>query len=233
MSEGRDLRVFAAASLSDVLREVAPRFTEATGDTLVFNFGGSGALARQIGAGARADVFIAADELRMDQLAAAGCLVTDTRCIVALNTLVVVVAKEEGAPIRMLDDLAGADVRRIALGEPATVPAGGYARAHLEQVGLWAAVRSRVVPLDNVRAVLAAVESGNVDAGFVYRTDALTSRRVRIVVEVSREAGPKIVYSAAVVAHATSLAEGRAFVTFLRSEGAQAVFAKHGFLPPD
>jgi molybdate transport system substrate-binding protein len=228
-----ELRVFAAASLSDALREIAPLHASATGDSLVFNFGGSGALARQIKEGAPADVFVSADELRVDQLAAAGALFTDSRRIIVENTLVLVVAVDEGARITALPDLTGAGLRRLAIGEPATVPAGSYAKAHLEKLGLWTAVEARVVPLDNVRAVLAAVEAGNADAGFVYRTDALISKRVKIAVEVPRGEGPRIVYPAAVVQASSSPEAARALVTFLVGAEAQAVFAKFGFLAPN
>lgn len=230
---GAEVRVLAAASLSDVLREIAPLHARASGDTLVFTFGGSGALARQIAEGAPADVIVSADELRVDQLAAAGLLLAGTRRILAANTLVLVVAAEDGVTLKTLADLGGSAVRRLAIGEPATVPAGTYAKAHLEGLGLWAAVQPKTVPLDNVRAVLAAVEAGNADAGFVYRTDALISRNVRIAVEVPRSEEPRIAYPAAVVKDSKSPAAARALLVFLAGPEAQAVFAKHGFLAPN
>ena len=228
-----ELRVFAAASLSDALREIAPLHAKATGDTLVFNFGASGALARQIKEGAPADVIVSADELRVDQLAAGGLLLADTRRILVENTLVLVVAAEDGVALTTLSDLGGPAVRRLAIGEPATVPAGTYAKAHLEKLGLWTAVQPKTVPLDNVRAVLAAVEAGNADAGFVYRTDALVSKKVRLAVEVPRAEGPRIVYPAAVVQASPSPQAARALVAFLGDAEAQAVFAKFGFLAPN
>ncbi|MBE2215308.1 MAG: molybdate ABC transporter substrate-binding protein [Opitutaceae bacterium] len=232
-SGAAELRVLAAASLSDALREIAPLHARATGDTLVFNFGASGALARQIKEGAPADVIVSADELRVDQLAAAGLLLDDTRRILVENTLVLIVSTEGGAPVSDLSDLSGSAVRRLAIGEPAIVPAGTYAKAHLEKLGLWAAVQPKSVPLDNVRAVLAAVEAGNADAGFVYRTDALVSKKVRIAVEVPRAEGPRIAYPAAVVKDSTSPDAARALLVFLSGTEAQAVFAKCGFLAPN
>ncbi|WP_442888935.1 molybdate ABC transporter substrate-binding protein [Congregicoccus parvus] len=228
-----EIRVLAAASLSDVLREIAPLHARATGDTIVFGFGGSGMLARQILEGAPADVFVSADTIRFDRLEAAGLVADGTRRILATNTLVLVVAAERGAEVAEASDLGGPAIRRLAIGEPATVPAGTYAKAHLEKTGLWSNVQRKLVPLDNVRAVLAAVEAGNADAGFVYRTDALASARVRIAIEVPHEDALPVAYPAGVLTDAESPEAARALLDFLVGAEAQAVFAKHGFLPPN
>lgn len=232
LAPAAELNVFAAASLADVLRELAPSFQAATGHTLRFNFGASGALARQIKEGAPADVIFSADELRVDQLEKAGLLLAGTRQTLLANTLVIVVAADRGAPITTPADLVQPTVRRVAIGEPATVPAGAYAREYLEKLGLWRPLLGKMVPLDTARAVLAAVEAGNAEAGIVYRTDALSSKKVRIAVAVPRGEGPKITYSAAVLKDAKSAEAARGFVVFLAGEEAQKVFAKFGFLPP-
>lgn len=226
-----DLTVFAAASLSDALQEIAPVFTTATGNTLRFNFGASGTLARQIKEGAPADVFVSADELRVDQLEKAGLLLAGTRRTILANQLVVIVAAKNGAPVAVLSDLAKPNVHRIAIGEPATVPAGTYTKEFLEKRGLWTQVSGKSVPLDNVRAVLAAVEAGNADAGFVYRTDALISKKVLIAVFVSLAEGPKITYTAAVLRDTKAPEAARAFAGYVAGPAAQAVFVRHGFLP--
>lgn len=226
-----EVTVFAAASLSNALQELAPVYAQATGDTLRFNFGSSGALARQVKEGAPADVFVSADELRVDQLEKAGLLAPGTRRTILANQLVVVVAAEDGAPVAVLADLSKADVKRIAIGEPATVPAGTYAKAHLQKVGLWADVIGKCVPLDNVRSVLAAVEAGNAEAGFVYRTDALISRKVRIAVAVPPAEGPSITYPAAALRDAADPAAAAKLVEFFSTPAARAIFAKYGFLP--
>jgi len=228
-----ELTVFAAASVSDALTEIAPAYTRATGDTLRFNFGASGTLARQIKEGAPADLILSADELRVDQLEKAGLILPGTRQTILANQLVVVVAAENGAAIPALADLAKPAVRRIAIGEPATVPAGTYAKQLLEKLGLWTLVSEKTVPLDNVRAVLAAVEAGNAEAGFVYRTDALISKRIRVAVLVPLAEGPKITYPVAVVRSTKEPAAAKAFAAFLARPEAQKVFAKFGFLPPN
>ena len=226
-----DLTVFAAASLSDALKELAPAYTKATGDTLRFNLGASGTLVRQIQSGAPADVILSADELRVDQLEQVGLLVDGSRRTILANQLVLVVSAEDGAPVAALPDLEKPEVKRIAIGEPATVPVGTYAKEYLQKVGLWAQVSAKCVPLDNVRAVLAAVEAGNADAGFVYRTDALISKKVRIAVVVPLTEAPKITYPAAALRDAKESEAAAMFVAFLAGPEAQAVFAKYGFLP--
>ena len=226
-----EINVFAAASLSDVFTELAPQFTAATSHTLRFNFGASGALARQIKEGAPADAIFSADELRVDQLEKAGLLLAGTRRTLLANSLVVVVGIEGAAPVSTLDDLAKPRVRRIAIGEPATVPVGTYTKEHLQKTNLWSRVIDKCVPLDNVRAVLAAVESGNADAGFVYKTDALISKKVRIAIEIPREAGPSITYPGAVLKDARQPEAASAFLDWLAEPAAQATFAKYGFAP--
>jgi molybdate transport system substrate-binding protein len=233
LAAAAQLDVLAAASLSDAFKELAPQFQAATGHTLRLNFGASGALARQIKEGAPADVFISADELRVDQLENAGMLLPGTRKTILANTLVIVVAADGGAPVAKPADLTKADVRRLAIGEPATVPAGTYAKEYLQKLGLWKPLLDKMVPLDTVRAVLAAVEAGNADAGFVYQTDAFISKRVKIAVAVPRAEGPKITYPVAVLKDAKSPEAARALVAFLAGAEAQTVFATFGFLPPN
>jgi len=226
-----ELNVFAAASLSDALKELAPAYEAMSGDRLRLNLGASSVLARQIREGAPADVFFSADEAKMDDLAKAGLIAAETRRTLLSNTLVIVVHAERGAAVTTLADLATAAVRRLALAETQTVPAGIYAREYLRKTGWWDKVSGKVVPTENVRACLAAVESGNADAGIVYQTDALISRKVRIAHAIPVSAGPKIAYPVAVTAETKHGEAARRFVAFLASEQGRAVFAKYGFLP--
>jgi len=232
LAAAAELNVYAAASLSDALKQLAPAFTAASGHTLRFNFGASGALARQIKEGAPADVIFSADELRVDQLEKAGLVLAGTRRTLLANQLVAVVAADTPVAVASLKDLAKADVRRIAIGEPATVPVGTYTKEHLQKIGLWKPLIDKMVPLDNVRAVLAAVESGNVEAGFVYKTDALISKKVKIAVAVPLADGPRITYPVAVLQEAKSPDAARALLAFLAADDAQKVFASYGFLAP-
>lgn len=232
VASAETLTVLAAASLSDALSEIAPAYETSSGDKVRVVFGSSGAMARQISAGAPADVFLSADELRADQLEEAGLLQPGTRHTLLANALVLIVPVDAAATIQQPADLQRPAVRRIAVGEPATVPAGNYARAYLRQHKLWNPLHTKVVPLNNVRAVLAAVASGNADAGFVYKTDAHISPRVRIALEVPLSEGPRITYPVAIVRDTRTPAAAQAFVAFLDTAAAQAIFARYGFLPP-
>lgn len=231
VTRAADLNIYAAASLSDALREIAKTYEPASGDKLVFNLAASSALALQIKNGAPADVFFSADEARMDDLAKAGFVADDTRRSLLSNTLVIVVNATAGAAVSAPADLAAPAVRRLALAEPQTVPAGVYAKAWLQKAGLWEKVSARVVPTENVRACLAAVEAGNADAGIVYKTDALISKKVRIAYEVPAATGPKISYPLAVLKDSKNAAAARKFATYLAGPAARAVFVQYGFLP--
>lgn len=227
-SGAAELHVFAAASLTNALEEIAAAYTRESGDAIVFNFGGSSTLARQIAGGAPADLFLSADERQMDGLAKRGLVVPSTRRSMLSNELVVVVATDDGRDIRSVTDLE--HLRSIAVAEPSHVPAGIYARRWLTRAGVWDAIASRVIPTDNVRGALAAVEGGNADAAIVYRTDALSSRRVRIAFEAPRQQAPEISYPFAVVAGSAHADAARRFLDYLESPAARTVFSKHGFI---
>ena len=229
-----EIHVSAAASLTDALRVVARAWEAKSGDTIRFNFAASSTLARQISEGAPADLFISADEEKMDQLQKRGLIRTDTRCSLLSNTLVIAVPADGTVQIRKPRDLATRAVRRIAIAEPETVPAGIYARRYLRKIGIWNRIRDRIVPTENVRATLSAVESGNVDAGIVYRTDALSSKKIKVAVEISRREGPVISYPFAVLKAASDPAAARRFLAYLSSPAAREVFQRYGFLtnPP-
>jgi molybdate transport system substrate-binding protein len=223
-----ELQVFAAASLTDALKEIAPEYEKATGDKLVLNLGASSTLARQIQEGAPADLFLSADEAKMDGLEKRKLLLAGTRRSVLSNTLAVVVPVDSNLKIAGPADLVG--IRALAVAEPQTVPAGIYAKEYLRSKGLWSKVIDRVVPTENVRAALAAVESGNVDAGIVYKTDAGISKKVKIAYEVPRAESPKISYPFAVLAESGHKEAARRLLDYLHSPPALAVFRKYGFL---
>ncbi len=223
--------VFAAVSLTDALRDVADSYEKGSGDKLVFNLGASSMLARQIREGAPADLFVSADEAQMDGLEKAGLVLPGSRRSLLSNALVIVVSSEGGPKIAHPRDLLS--VRTLALAEPKIVPAGVYAKAYLEKLGLWDALASRVVPTENVRACLAAVDAGNADAGIVYRTDALISKKVRVAWAVPAEEGPRISYPVAIVKDGAHPEAAKRFAAYLASEPAREVFVKYGFLTGD
>jgi molybdate transport system substrate-binding protein len=224
-----EVRVFAAVSLTEALEEISDGYEKTTGDEVVFHFGASSMLARQIEQGAPADLFLSADEARMDALAKQGLVVASTRASVLSNTLVVVVPKEGGMNLASPAQLTNA--QSIALAEPSSVPAGVYARAWLQKIGLWERLQPKVIPTDNVRAALAAVESGNVDAAIVYKTDARIARHTRVAFEVPRAQGPAISYPFAMLRDAGNRKSAMRLLAYLKSKAAMRIFAKHGFIP--
>ena len=221
--------VFAAASLTDSLKQIAADYEKTSGDKIIFNFAASGTLSRQIEAGAPVDIFFAADETKADALEKKGLLVSGTRKSLLGNSLVIV-TPTDAAAIHSPAELTNAAVQHIALGEAKTVPCGTYAKAYLEKLQLWLAVEPKVVPCESVRAVLAAVESGNVDAGFVYKTDAAISKKVKVAYEVPAADAPKISYPLALVKDAPQSEAAKRFITYLDSDAASAVFKQFGFI---
>lgn len=224
-----ELQVFAAASLTDALKELAPAYEAESGNKLQFNFAGSNTLARQIQEGAPADVFISADEAKMDALQKAGLILDDSRRRLLSNTLVVVIGAKSTLRLNSPQELTQPALKRIALADPKGVPAGVYAQQYLEAIGLWDALNARVVPTENVRAALAAVEAGNADAGIVYKTDAGISKQVKIAYEVPSDKGPAISYPVAAVKNARESDAAQDFLKYLQSEAALTVFKKYGF----
>lgn len=227
----RDLLVAAAASLSGMAPQLTRSFHDATGIDLRFNFAGSNTLARQILEGARVDAFISADERQMDIVERAGRVVEGTRRAFISNRLVVVAAGPAlSSRVTRPDDLARAAVRRVAMGDPAAVPAGVYGRRWLEAIGLWGAVQAKVVPLPSSPSVLAAVEAGRADAGIVYTSDvkprSLDAAHVAYIVPL--DAAPRITYPAAAIIGGR-IADARRFLAFLEGETAQRVFQAAGF----
>jgi len=227
---GDELLVFAATSLTDALQVIGRAFDRDTGHHTRFNFAGSNVLALQIQAGARADVFISADEDQLDALARRGLLRADTRRRLLSNRLVVVVRDGSDVVPRATADLAAAAFARIAIAEPHSVPAGKYARAYLQHAGQWSGLAPKLLPTENVRAALAAVEAGNADAAFVYRSDAATSTRVRVAFEIDTGPVAPISYPVAALRDGRSPAAADQFLAWVASPAASAVFERFGFI---
>jgi molybdate transport system substrate-binding protein len=229
------ITVSAAISLKDALDALGPIFqiqqhrkNGGSGTAVSYNYGGSGTLARQIEQGAPVDVFFSAAEKQMDELAAQGLIVADTRRDLVGNALVLI-APAQATELHSFQDLTGTAVKTLALGEISTVPAGMYARQTLEHLGYFAAVEKKVVYAKDVRAVLTYVETGNADAGLVYQTDANTSKKVRVVAIAPADSHDPILYPAAVLRDSKNKPAARAFLDFLQGPDARAVFQKYGF----
>ena len=229
-----DLTVSAAASLTQAFRDIGEAYGRRHPEVTVrLNFGASGALLQQIVRGAPVDVFASADRETMRQAQQQHAVRAGATVDFARNELVVVVprAAPTAAAIDSLAALATPAVRRVAIGLPASVPAGRYARDALEQAGLWPAVERRVVGAQTVRQALDYVARGEVDAGIVYRTDAaLLGDRVRVAFAVATSV--PVIYPIAPVAASPVPGEARRFVDFVVSPAGRAILARHGFAAP-
>ena len=227
------VRVSAAVSLTGPLERVAGAFQQDTGTAVELNLAGSSTLAAQILAGAPVDLFISADERQMDRVAAEALIDGNTGVVLLSNRLAVVVPAGAPAPPGDAGALRAPGFRRIAIGDPAGVPAGVYARSYLASLGLWDALAPRVVPTRSVRAALAVVEAGEADAGIVYRTDARSSDEVAVAFEVAEDEGPAIAYPAAVLTGAPNPAGAARFLAHLQLPAAREAFRQAGFIVPE
>ena len=227
-----ELTVSAAASLTNALKDIAPLFESAhPGQRLQLNFAASGALLQQIARGAPVDVFASADQETMDQAQAQGFVKAAQRRNVVSNALVVVVPAGGARVPTTLKELAQPAFQRIAIGLPASVPVGRYTKGVLEAEGLWATIEPKVIGAQSVRQALDYVARAEVDAGFVYATDAaLMPDKVKVALTVSTM--KPVLYPAAVIAASPNVALAQQFVDFLLTPPAQAVFARHGFGRP-
>ncbi len=226
----REVVVSAAVSLTEVLHQVAPIYQAKTGERVVLNLGASNTLARQIAFGAGVDLFISADEAQMNVVAAQ--VDSNSRVDLLSNQLAIAVPDDRPRSMASARDLLVPAIRRIAIGDPAAVPAGVYAKQYLQTLGIWPELAMRVIPSGSVRLALAAVESGAADAAIVYHTDIATSAHVREALVIPAAEGPRIVYPAALVRGGKNPEGGRQLLAFLRSPEAIAIFTRSGFLAP-
>jgi molybdate transport system substrate-binding protein len=227
---GDEILVSAAASLTDVLTEISKGYRSKSKHTVKFNFGPSSGLARQIDEGAPADVFFSADLPQMEKLDKSGRLEPGTRKNLLSNQLVIIVPADSKFAISSPTDLLKAGIKRIAVAGPSSVPVGVYTSKYLTDEGLWDQVKPKVVPVQDVRATLASVESGNVEAGFVYKTDAANTKKVKIVYEVPIDRGPRIIYPVAIVRESKRKDAARDFINYVQSPTAKDAFKRYGFV---
>lgn len=230
--EPRRVRVFAAASLREACDDVSALWRTAHPDVeLVFNFAASNVLAQQIEASRAADLFLSADLAQMERVRGAGVIAVDGPLRWLSNQLVVVAPASAG-PFELVgaSQMAEARFRRLSLANPEAVPAGKYAAAWLRSEGVWDALAPRIAPATDVRAALAAVEAGACDLGVVYSTDAAASSRVRVVMRVPAEDGPRIEYAIAALRGPAPIESAELALAHFTSASADECFARRGFL---
>jgi molybdate transport system substrate-binding protein len=231
-SYAAELVVSAAASLTNAFTDIGHEFESShAGTKVLFNFGGSGQLLQQIAKGAPVDVFASADNETMDKAEAEGLLEAGTRADFVRNSLVVVVPAKSTLAVASLNDLTKSDIRHIAVGNPDSVPVGRYSKAALQAAGVWDALQGKVVNTQSVRQSLDYVARGEVEAAFVYRTDAaILPDKVRIVIEVPT--ATPVLYPIAIVKGSGGKSEAKEFAGFVRSDAAQKILQKYGFGKP-
>lgn len=230
--EPQAILVFDAASLTDVLDELGRTFAERTHVQVKSSPAASSVLAKQIEAGAAADVFFSADLEWMDYLEQRKLLRPGSRHDVVLNRLVLIAPVDSKVSVKIapgFDLLQALGDGKLATGDPDSVPVGKYAHAALEKLGVWDRVSSRIVRAENVRSALAFVARGEAPLGIVYRTDALSEKRVRIVDVFPEDSHPPVIYPIALTTRASP--EAQRFVDFVTSDAAKPIFRKYGFQP--
>jgi len=224
---GGSVLVLAAASTTNVIDEIRQDFNKATGNDVRASYAASSTLAQQIVHGADADIFLSADQKWANFLGEKG-VIAQRRDLLA-NRLVVIVPQDSPLKLAKLEDLATAPVEHLALGDPAAVPAGRYAKQAFTKLGVWEQLQGKVAVAEDVRHALTYVETGAVEAGIVFSTDAAISKKVRVAVEVPLDLTEPIRYRVALLTHGRGRPAAEAFYQHLQSPAAAAIFKKYGF----
>jgi molybdate transport system substrate-binding protein len=230
-ADERPVTIFAAASLTTVLDELGRNFTKSGGVPVRFSFAASSILARQIEAGAGADIYLSADRDWMDYLDRRGLVQRSTRHDLLSNRLALIAPGDSDVALRIEPGfplLSALGRGRLVTGDPDVVPVGRYARSALTSLGVWNDVADRLVRAEDVRTALLIVARGEAPLGIVYQTDARVEKRVRVVGLFPEESHPRITYPMALTK--VAIADASRFAEYLRGEAARAVFERHGFI---
>ncbi len=232
-AETVDLTISAAASLTDALKEIQTLYESShEGIKLNFNFGGSGALEKQIEQGAPSDLFLSASKKNMKSLVDQQLIDSNQQKTWLTNELVAVIPADGAMSITSIKDLTKNEVKKVAIGIPESVPAGKYAQEALTNVKLWDVLQDKLVQAKDVRQVLQYVETGNADVGFVYKTDALTSQKAKIAFEVDPKTYSTVEYPIGIVKASKHIQEAENFYEYLQSQESLNIMAKYGFTIP-
>jgi molybdate transport system substrate-binding protein len=228
----QEITVSAAISLKNAFEEIGKTFTQKhPGTKVVFNFGASGDLARQIEAGAPVDIFASAAQKDMDDIGKKGLIAANSRKDFAKNAVVLVRPANSTIPLQTLTDLQKKEIGKIAIGNPKTVPAGRYAEEALRHHNLWDAIKDKLIFAENVRQVLDYVARNEVDAGLIYSTDAMAgSKQVRVVMGFPEGSHQPVIYPIGVIKGTKEASLSKAFVDFVISEEGQRVLSRYGFI---
>jgi molybdate transport system substrate-binding protein len=229
-----ELTISAAASLTDAMKEIETNYELAHPYIeLNFNFGASGALQQQIEQGAPADVFVSAATKNMNALVDEKLIASGDQKNLLQNSLVAIIPADSSNTVTSEKDLTADSIKTVAIGIPESVPAGTYAKEALTNAKLWDQLEGKLVQGKDVRQVLQYVETGNADAGFVYKTDALTSDQVKIAFEVDKNSYTPANYPVGIIEGTKHRTEAEQFYTYLQTPEVLDVFAKYGFSIPE
>jgi len=226
-----ELNVSAASSLTDALKAINTLYMQENDYvTIVANFASSGTLQKQIEQGAPADVFFSAGAKQMNALQDENLILNETRQNLLTNKVVLIVPSDSTLTFTDFTGLLNDNVHQIAIGDPASVPAGDYAKQAMQQLGIWDQLQSKLILCTDVRQVLAYVEGGNVEAGIVYATDAAISTSVKVAANAPAEINAKIIYPIAVIMASQNVQAAKDYIAFLLSNEAKAIFEQYGFV---
>jgi molybdate transport system substrate-binding protein len=228
--EAVEINISAAASLTDALTEIQTEYAKESNAVIQFNFASSGALQKQIQEGAPCDLFISASKAHMDTLEQAGLVVEDSRKDLLGNTLTLIASKEKADKITGTDSFTSEDVESISIGTPESVPAGAYAQQTFESLAIWDQVQDKLVFAKDVKQVLEYVDTGNVDCGLVYKSDALLLETGVVIGDMPEDSHDPIVYPAALMTNAVESDAASAFYDFLQTDYAKGIFEEYGFI---
>lgn len=225
-----EITISAAASLSDALEEIKTQFEKTNQQiALLYNFGGSGALKQQILQGAPVDIYISASKDHFYELNQKKLIDSKNQRDLLSNQLVLITNKRQPAPLESFQDLQKKEAQRVAIGTPASVPAGMYAKQTLNTLGIWEGIQEKIIQTKDVRQVLTYVETNSVDAGIVYMTDIKVSDKVKVVAVAEEQTHDPIIYSAGMMKSSAQKKEVSLFYDYLHSPTAQDIFKKYGF----
>lgn len=224
-----ELNISAAASLKDALMEIQTEYEKTNDVKLIINFAASGTLQKQIEEGAPSDIFISAAQKQMDALEDKGLIVKESRKDLLGNSLVLIAAEEAKDKIKEINDIKNAVIVRISIGVPESVPAGSYAKESLENLKMWEEIEPKLVLAKDVRQVLTYVETGEVDAGIVYSSDAALLKRGAVAGTFPAHSHKPVVYPAALINESKNKEAAQKFLDFLSADKAAGTFGKYGF----
>ena len=228
-SENKEIYVLAAASLTDVLTELANNYKQETSTEIIFSFASSGALQAQIEASAPADIFFSAAQKQMNALEEKGLIDSETRKDLLENKVVLISPKNSNLNIKSFTDITNSNVKKLGLGEPKSVPVGQYSEEILSNLSILDIAKEKAVYGSDVRNVLDWVETAEVDCGIVYATDAKIAKNINIIAEAPEKNHKKVIYPISIIKSSQNKEEAKKFIEYISTDKSKEIFQNYGF----